>query len=329
MKEKVLKNVIRRMSVFLDEKQMKELEMCLAKEFNSIEFINDSTEIAIYDNFNNETMLLEQFKSTMLLRGLSDSTVNQYVSATRNMLIAISKPVDKITSLDIKGYLANYQMNHKISKVTLNNMIRYINSFFNWMEFEDLLEKNPMRKIKSVKQELILKESLSDKEIELLKCYCKTEREIALIEFLATTGVRLDEVRKLNVSDIKDRTCIVFGKGNKERKVYISESAMVHLERYISSRKGNNQALFTSEKFPYGRLSNGGIYRIVNNIGKRCGINVYPHKMRHTMISIALNRGMPLQEVSFVAGHKDINTTMRYWTRNSDLIKVHHSQFCY
>lgn len=329
MKEKVLKNVIRRMSVFLDEKQMKELEICLVKEFDSVEFANCSTQIATCDDFSNEKMLLEQFKSTMLLRGLSDSTVNQYVSATRNMLISISKPIEKITSLDIKGYLADYQTNHRISKVTLNNMIRYINSFFNWLEFEDFLEKNPMRKIKSVKQELILRESLSDKEIEILKCNCKTERETALVEFLATTGVRLDEVGKLDISDIKDRTCIVFGKGSKERKVYISESAMVHLERYISSRKGNNQALFTSEKFPYGRLSNGGIYNIISNIGKRCGIDVYPHKIRHTMISVALNRGMPLQEVSFIAGHKDINTTMRYWTGNSELIKVHHSQFCY
>ena len=229
------------------------------------------------------------------------------------MLDGIGKGIKYIVTDDIRCYLTEYQAKKKSSKVTIDNIRRILSSFFSWLEDEDYILKSPVRRIHKVKTGTNIKETYSDEALELMRDNCKELRDLAMIDMLASTGMRVGEMVLLNREDIdfNERECVVFGKGDKERIVYFDARTKIHLQNYLNSRKDDNPALFVSLQFPYNRMNIGGIEVRLRQLGKRLGLNkVHPHKFRRTLATMAIDKGMPIEQLQQLLGHKRIDTTL-------------------
>lgn len=268
--------------------------------------------------------LLPKFISAKRVEGCSEKSLKYYETTIRNMLTAIEKPEQDITTDDLRGYLDAYQQNNKISKVTLDNVRRILSSFFSWLEDEDYIVKSPVRRIHKVKTVKTVKETYSDESLELMRDHCDNLRDLALIDLLASTGMRVGELVKLNRKDIdfNNRECIVFGKGSKERKVYFDARTKIHLQKYLDGRTDSNDALFVSLLKPYNRLNISGVEIRLRKIGSELQIsNVHPHKFRRTLATMAIDKGMPIEQVQSLLGHQSIDTTLRYAMVNQANVK--------
>ena len=246
------------------------------------------------------------------------------------MLNKINKNIIEIETEDLRTYLSDYQMNNNSSKVTIDNIRRILSSFFSWLEDENYIIKSPVRRIKKVKAPSIIKETYTDEELEIMRDNVGTVRDLALIDVLASTGMRVGELVKLNIEDVNftERECIVLGKGNKERVVYFDARTKIHLKNYLDNRKDNNKALFISLKAPYGRLSIGGVELRLRKIGKQLGIKkVHPHKFRRTLATIAIDKGMPIEQVQKLLGHEKIDTTLQYAMVKQSNVKIAHQKY--
>ena len=240
------------------------------------------------------------------------------------------KKVVNYTTDDIRAYLAVYQRKHKSSKVTIDNIRRIFSSFFSWLEEEDYIIKSPVRRIHKVKTGAQVKEVLSDENLETLRDNCTHIRDLAIIDMLSSTGMRVGELVKLNREDVNfgERECIVFGKGNKERMVYFNARTKIHLQQYLASRKDRNKALFVSLAKPHTRLGISGIECRLRKIGRNCKIaRVHPHKFRRTLATMAIDKGMPVEQVQKLLGHVKIDTTMHYAMVNQTNVKLSHRKF--
>ena len=240
------------------------------------------------------------------------------------------KNVSEYTTEDIRAYLAVFQRKHKSSKVTIDNIRRIFSSFFAWLEEEDFIVKSPVRRIHKVKTGTQVKEVLTDENLELLRDKCKNIRDLAIIDLLSSTGIRVGELVKLNRNDINfaERECIVFGKGNKERIVYFNARAKIHLQEYLKSRKDKNQALFVSLAKPHTRLQISGVETRLRELGRRVKLpRVHPHKFRRTLATMAIDKGMPVEQVQKLLGHVKIDTTMHYAMVNQTNVKLSHRKF--
>ncbi len=328
MKQQVINEIVRKMSMVLNNNQIAILENTLLQTLQNVKIEKECTDLVTYDTLRNNQILLQQFIRSLELRGLSEKTINQYVYATKKILETLNKPAISINSSDINLYLSEWQRYKKVEKTTVNNTIRYINAFFNWLEFEEIIQINPMKKVKSTKPNKIIKQPFSAIQVEEMKCGALYERDKALIEVLLSTGARISEIASINVGDIINGSCIVFGKGGKERKIYFSDCALLHIKNYIQNRKGNSEALFTSLKAPYERMTPRGLASELKRLGNKTNISkVHPHRFRRTMATNALNRGMPLQELKVLMGHEKIDTTMIYCTPDEDLVRVNHKKY--
>jgi Site-specific recombinase XerD len=246
------------------------------------------------------------------------------------LLSNFSEPIRKVTTDEIRGYLANYQTINNCSKVTIDNVRRNISSFFTWLEEEDYIIKSPMRRIHKIKTVKMVKEIISDEEIEKLRDSCDNLRDLAIIDLLYSTGIRIGELVRLNIDDInfEERECVVLGKGDKERKVYFDAKTKIHLQGYINNRSDNNQALFVTLDAPYDRLKISGVEIRLRSLGRELGINkIHPHKFRRTMATRAIDKGMPIEQVQRLLGHSQIDTTMHYAIVNQTNVKVSHRKF--
>lgn len=280
-----------------------------------------------YDENRNKSFV-QDFLATKKFEGCSERTLERYVYDVSKMIDTLQKNIENITKEDIRGYLADYQKTHKIKNSTLDNMRRYISSFFAWLEEEEYILKSPVRKIKQIKQEKVIKEPLSEVDIEKIKEETEKTRDLAIIEVLYSTGARISELVGLNRNDINNGEAVIHGKGGKERKVYFTDSAMYYLEKYLESRDDKNEALFVSMKSPHERLSINSIEALLRNLGKQANVeNVHPHRFRRTMATRALNKGMPLQEVSILLGHSKLETTMIYCVVDQDNVKMSHKKY--
>jgi site-specific recombinase XerD len=240
------------------------------------------------------------------------------------------KNVSEYTTEDIRAYLAVFQRKHKSSKVTIDNIRRIFSSFFAWLEEEDFILKSPVRRIHKVKTGTQVKEVLTDENLELLRDKCKNIRDLAIIDLLSSTGIRVGELVKLNRNDINfaERECIVFGKGNKERIVYFNARAKIHLQEYLKTRKDKNQALFVSLAKPHTRLQISGVETRLRELGRRVKLpRVHPHKFRRTLATMAIDKGMPVEQVQKLLGHVKIDTTMHYAMVNQTNVKLSHRKF--
>jgi site-specific recombinase XerD len=274
--------------------------------------------------------LLASFLAAKTLEGCSKKTIHYYETTIKEMLVMVGKPIAEISTDELRTYLTNFQETHHVGKVTMDNVRRILSTFFSWMEDEDHVMKSPIRKIHKVKIMQTIKETLTDEEIEKIRENCTEKRDLALIDFLLSTGMRVGELVLLNRNDInfQERECKVLGKGNKEREVYFDAKAKMHLEEYLASRTDSNEALFVAIREPYERMTISGIEVRVKEIGwKAIHKRVHPHKFRRTLATMAIDKGMPIEQVQNLLGHVKIDTTMHYAMVNQENVKISHRKF--
>lgn len=242
----------------------------------------------------------------------------------------IGKQVLEITTDDLRAYLTDYQAEKKSSKVTIDNIRRILSSFFTWLEDEDYILKSPIRRIHKVKSAATIKETYSDESLEKMRDKCDSLRDLAMIDMLSSTGMRVGEMVRLNRDDIRfdERECVVFGKGDKERIVYFDARTKIHLQNYLQSRTDSEPALFVSLRSPHRRLTIGGIELRLRELGKRLDIpKVHPHKFRRTLATMAIDKGMPIEQLQHLLGHQRIDTTMHYAMVKQSNVKLAHKKY--
>ena len=274
--------------------------------------------------------LVQIFLSAKRVEGCSDKTVIYYDSTIRNVLNAVGKDVRDVTTDDLRIYLDRYQSTNGVSKVTIDNIRRILSSFFAWLEDEDYITKSPVRRIHKVKTCKTVKETYSDEALELMRDHSECVRDLAIIDMLASTGMRVGELVKLDRSDIDfaNRECIVLGKGNKQRKVYFDARTKIHLQRYLNSRTDDNPALFVTLQRPYNRLQISGVEIRLRRLGEKLNLNkVHPHKFRRTLATMAIDKGMPIEQVQQLLGHQSVDTTLQYAMVNQSNVKQSHRRY--
>ena len=325
MKQNLITDIVQGMLPYLNNAQSKRLQEVLQYSLTKYEIIDDSEKAKeIEPNF------VELFLSAKRIEGCSEKSLKYYESTISAMLTTLDKGVKYIITDDIRGYLTEYQQKNGLSKVTIDNIRRILSSFFSWLEDEDYILKNPVRRIHKVKTGTNIKETYSDEALELMRDNCTELRDLAMIDMLASTGMRVGEMVLLNRNDIdfNERECIVFGKGSKERVVYFDARTKIHLQNYLNSRKDNNEALFVSLKSPYDRIQIGGIETRLREFGKKLGLHkVHPHKFRRTLATMAIDKGMPIEQLQQLLGHRKIDTTLQYAMVKQSNVKHAHRKY--
>lgn len=278
----------------------------------------------------NESDLLELFLTAKEVEGCSSKTLAYYESTISKMNAALAKPYTQLSTDDLRKYLSDYETERGSSKVTIDNIRRIFSSFFSWLEDEDYIVKSPARRIHHVKAPMLVKETLSDEDLEALRDGCRCERDLAIIDMLASTGTRIGELVRLDRADLDlhERECLVLGKGNKQRPVYFDARTKLHLKNYLTSRADDNPALFVSLNGRHERLSIGGVELRLRQLGRRLlPQSVHPHKFRRTLATNAIDKGMPVEQVQKLLGHARIDTTMHYAMVNQNNVKASHRRY--
>jgi len=320
MEEKLVK-ILNEMAEYLSISQMKKLQEVLLKNMKEQE--DSISEATNYD-------YLEMFIAAKKIEGCSDRTVAYYKVTVEHLLKCIDTPIRKITTDEIRSYLAKYQEKSGCSKTTVDNIRRNISSFFSWLEEEDYILKSPMKRIHKIKTVQPVKETISDELIERLRDACLCKRDLAMVDLLYSTGIRVGELVRLNVDDIsfEERECVVFGKGDKERKVYFDAKAKLHLQDYLKERNDDNPALFVTLDAPHQRLKISGVEIRIRRLGRSVNAEkIHPHKFRRTMATRAIDKGMPIEQVQKILGHSQIGTTMQYAMVNQSNVKSAHRKY--
>lgn len=320
MEEKIV-TILNEMSEYLSVSQMKKLQEVMLKTFAERKQEKKCIPNEEY---------LGMFLAAKRIEGCSDRTIQYYRVTIEKMLQSMTEPVRKITTEDMRSYLSNYQKQNNCTKVTVDNVRRNISSFFSWLEEENYILKSPMRRIHKIKTNQQVKEIISDEDIEKIRDRCSCKRDLAMIDLLYSTGIRVGELVNLNITDIdfEARECVVLGKGGKERKVYFDAKAKLHIRDYINSREDNNPALFVTLDAPYDRLKISGVEIRMRNLGRSLNLSrVHPHKFRRTMATRAIDKGMPIEQVQKILGHSQIDTTMQYAMVNQNNVKTSHQKY--
>ena len=325
MKEKVIKEIEQKMATILNNEQKEKLKEVLLYTFYNIEVTSIKDEL-VEDTIDYAKM----FIAAKRIEGCSERTLNYYETTIKTMVEKLSKKVNSIETEDLRNYLSEYQAKNNCSKVTIDNVRRILSSFFAWLEDEDYIMKSPVRRIHKVKATQTVKETYTDEELEEMRDACVEIRDLAMVDFLASTGVRVGELVNLDRVDIdmQERSCVVLGKGGKEREVYFDARTKIHLQNYLNSRTDNNPALFVSLLRPYDRLKISGVEIRLRELGKRINIKkIHPHKFRRTMATKAIDKGMPIEQVQVLLGHRKIDTTLQYAMVNQNNVRNSHKKF--
>ena len=325
MKQNLITDVVQAMLPFLNNAQTERLQEVLQHTLFDYEVTKNESEKEI-----SEQDYMELFLSAKRIEGYSEKSLKYYKATIEMMIATVGKSVEHIETDDIRRYLTEYQEKKKSSKVTIDNIRRILSSFFSWLEDEDYILKSPVRRIHRVKTGTNIKETYSDEALELMRDNCTELRDLAIIDMLASTGMRVGEMVLLNRNDIdfNERECIVFGKGSKERVVYFDARTKIHLQNYLDSRTDNNPALFVSLKSPHERLKIGGVEVRLREFGKQLGINkVHPHKFRRTLATVAIDKGMPIEQLQQLLGHRKIDTTLQYAMVKQSNVKIAHRKY--
>jgi len=312
----------------LNNEQMDILHKVLEQAFLGKEIRR--TEVVKRDDHDLNEEILQAFLAAKRVEGCSEKSIEYYRTTLVSMIKKINKPVKQITTEDLRSYLSEYQQQRKATKVTIDNIRRISSSFFSWLEDENYIIKSPARRIHKIRTGTTVKETYTDEELELMRDYCEHIRDLAIIDVLASTGMRVGELITLNKQDIDfiKRECIVLGKGNKERKVYFDARAKIHLKKYLEQRKDNNPALFVTLNQPCDRLKISGVEIRLRELGKKLNINkVHPHKFRRTLATKAIDKGMPIEQVQVLLGHAKIDTTLQYAMVNQNNVKLAHQKY--
>ena len=320
--QQLINDILHDMSEVLSAKELYALQIVLQKKLNTQ---NNQT----YPYTNIEYM--DMFISAKRIEGCSERTLSYYKVTIEHMLSIIVTPLRQVNTDDLRTYLAEYQLRNNCSKTTVDNIRRNLSSFFSWLEAEDYIIKSPIRRIHKIRTGSKVKETLSEECIERLRDSCLHIRDLAIIDLLYSTGIRVGELVNLNIGDInfEERECIVYGKGNKQRKVYFDAKTKVHLKRYLNQRIDYNEALFVTLDSPFDRLKISGVEIRLRKLGRLALLDqrVHPHKFRRSMATRAIDKGMPIEQVQKLLGHQQIDTTMHYAMVNQSNVKISHRKF--
>ena len=325
MIQEIKNGIMQKMLSVLDNAQLEQLSKVLDNAFFGVNVVScDKTEE------DNNDKLVESFISSKRIEGCSEKSLRYYQKTINKMLNAIGKQIKHIDTDDLRKYLTSYQEDNKSSRVTIDNIRRILSSFFSWLEEENHIMKSPVRRIHKIKTASTIKDTYSDEALEQMRDDCTELRDLALIDMLASTGMRVGELVLLNRSaiDFEERECVVLGKGNKERIVYFDARTKLHLKQYLDSRTDDNEALFVSLKAPHNRLEIGGVEVRIRKIGKRLNIQkAHPHKFRRTLATMAIDKGMPIEQLQQLLGHKRIDTTLQYAMVKQSNVKIAHRKY--
>ena len=325
MKQNLINDVMQSMLPCLNNAQLEKLQAVM-------QYVLFQYEITKKDE-NSECSTLnfvDLFLSAKRVEGCSEKSLKYYHTTIQAMLSTVNKDIKQIETEDIRSYLTSYQQQKQSCRVTIDNIRRILSSFFSWLEDEDHILKSPVRRIHKVKAVINIKETYSDEALEMMRDNCTEPRDLAMIDMLASTGMRVGEMVLLNRNDIdfNERECVVFGKGNKERVVYFDARTKIHLKNYLQSRTDDNPALFVSLKAPYNRMNIGGIETCLRRLGKQLGLaRVHPHKFRRTLATMAIDKGMPIEQLQQLLGHKRIDTTLQYAMVKQSNVKIAHRKY--
>ena len=325
MKQNLINDVMQAMLPYLNNDQLEKLQKVM--QYVLFQYEITKTEKNSEDSALN---LVDLFLSAKRIEGCSEKSLKYYQTTIQSMLSAVKKDIKQIETEDIRTYLTDYQQQKKSCRVTIDNIRRILSSFFSWLEDEDHILKSPVRRIHKVKAVINIKETYSDEALEMMRDNCTEPRDLAMIDMLASTGMRVGEMVLLNRNDIdfNERECVVFGKGNKERVVYFDARTKIHLKNYLQSRTDDNPALFVLLKSPYNRMNIGGIETCLRRLGKQLGLaRVHPHKFRRTLATMAIDKGMPIEQLQQLLGHKRIDTTLQYAMVKQSNVKIAHRKY--
>ena len=325
MKQQIIESIIQQMLQHLDNVQLQRLKSVLEHELFDCEIKTQTKS----DN-DDGNQLLDSFITAKRIEGCSEKTLKYYRTTIENMTEVVGKSVRHIQTEDLRTYLTNYQQKNSPSRVTIDNIRRILSSFFSWLEDEDYIIKRPVRRIHKVKTATNVKETYTDEDLEKMRDNCVELRDLAIIDMLASTGMRIGEMVLLNKADIdfNERECVVFGKGDKERVVYFDVRTKIHLRNYINSRRDENPALFVTLRSPFERIKIGGIETRLRKMGKELEIEkVHPHKFRRTLATMAIDKGMPIEQLQQLLGHKRIDTTLQYAMVKQSNVKQAHRKY--
>lgn len=329
MNDEFVNDVLRDMLAYLDNGQAEQLRRVLSHNLSGYE-IQRKTDSITEDVSAENARLTGAFLSAKRIEGCSEKSLSYYRKTIETMSEKIGKGITHITTNDLRSYLTGYQTERKSSKVTIDNIRRILSSFFSWLEDEDYILKSPVRRIHKVKTATTIKETYTDEALETMRDNCETMRDLAMIDMLASTGMRVGELVLLNRDDInfEERECVVFGKGSKERMVYFDARTKIHLQNYLAQRTDSNNALFVSLKVPYERLQIGGVETRLRELGKRLSLpRVHPHKFRRTLATMAIDKGMPVEQLQRLLGHQRIDTTLQYAMVKQSNVKIAHRKY--
>ena len=325
MKEEIINQIQTQMLPYLNNKQLRHLQEVLTHTLYGVTLT--ASNAASESEPVNATAA---FISAKQVEGCSDKTLAYYQKTIEAMLTSIEKPAQQITTEDLRKYLKDYQTVHGSSRVTIDNIRRILSSFFSWLEDEDYIVKSPVRRIHKVKTAKVVKDTYTDEALELMWDNAPTSRDLAIIDLLASSGMRVGEMVMLNREDInfEERECVVLGKGNKERLIYFDARTKIHLQNYLDGRTDSNPALFVSLRAPFERLQIGGVEARLRELGKKLNISkVHPHKFRRTLATTAIDKGMPIEQVQQLLGHQKIDTTMHYAMVKQQNVKMAHRKY--
>lgn len=328
MKQKLINDVIQGMLSCLNNAQAAQLQKVLDRELAKVDITE--CEQNPTETKNDNERLMKLFLSAKRVEGCAEKSLKYYHSTISAMLEKVDKRVQEIETDDLREYLTDYQKERQSGKVTIDNIRRILSSFFSWLEDEDYILKSPVRRIHKVKAASTVKETYTDEALEQMRDNCDNLRDLALIDMLASTGMRVGELVLLNREDINfvERECVVFGKGDKERIVYFDARTKIHLQNYLDSRMDGNNALFVTLRAPHDRINIGGIEVRLRELGKRLGIpKVHPHKFRRTLATMAIDKGMPVEQLQRLLGHQRIDTTMQYAMVKQQNVKLAHKKY--
>ena len=327
MKNYLITEITQRMLQHLNNCELEQLQKVLKIVLQDFDVTPAKEDVP--ESFSNDEFV-ELFLAAKRIEGCSEKTLQYYFATIQNMLIGINKPIKHITTDNLREYLMKHQEEKQSSRVTIDNIRRILSSFFAWLEDEDYIIKSPVRRIHKVKTGTNIKETYSDESLELMRDNCEELRDLAMIDILASTGMRVGELVLLNIGDVNfnERECVVFGKGDKERIVYFDARTKIHLKNYLESRTDLNPALFVSLKYPFNRLQISGVEVRLRELGKRLNIpKVHPHKFRRTLATMAIDKGMPIEQLQKLLGHERIDTTMQYAMVKQSNVKLAHRKF--
>lgn len=325
MKEEIIQEIERKMLPHLNNEQLLTLKNVLEGSLRGVTILEEESA-----DKPTECDAVERFIVAKRIEGCSEKTLTYYNKTIEAMTVCIGKTPQQITTDDLRKYLTEYQLQRKSCKVTIDNIRRILSSFFSWLEDEDFIIKSPVRRIHKVKTPKVIKDTYTDEALELMRDHCTSARDLAIIDLLASSGMRVGEMVLLNRDDISynERECVVFGKGNKERVAYFDARTKIHLQNYLDGRVDKNPALFVTLKAPFERLMIGGVEVRLRELGRHLNIpKVHPHKFRRTLATTAIDKGMPIEQVQQLLGHQKIDTTMHYAMVKQQNVKLAHRKY--